>query len=90
MERGVRQHEPDERAPRRDLRRERRARRGGGSRTIGRSTDARSASSAGDEVGEARAAARSRTITASGFSSRRFRSRSVRTAAGEVASQARW
>ena len=59
-------------------------------RTMGRSTEASSAASASPTSARVRAASRSRTITASGFSSRCLRARSVATAALEVASQARW
>ena len=90
VERGVGEEEPDQRAVGRDLRRQARRLpaphqhdrplRRGEEGPLGGREDRRAAP----------AAARSATMTASGFSSRRLRSRSVRTAAAEVASQARW
>ena len=58
--------------------------------TIGRSADASSAPLLVAEHRERSAAARSRTITANGFSSRCLRSRSRPTAPRTVASHARW
>ena len=63
--------------------------RGARTSTIGRSTEVSSRALRLRHVGDLRAAARSRTITANGFSSRRLRSRRRRTAArrGRVAGQ---
>ena len=92
VERRVGEEEPDERAvrarPRGASARVRARRR---QSTIGRSTDGEQRLLGAPSIRERVAPRRGpRTITASGFSSRRLRSRSARTAADDVASQARW
>ena len=58
--------------------------------TIGRAGAPSAIASAGSSVANVRAVSRSRTITANGFSTRPFRSRSRATAASLLASQVRW
>ena len=61
-----------------------------GSSTIGRALERSIAASTAPIRARVPASSSVRTITASGLASRRFRARSRSTAAGEVASTARW